>query len=94
MKRNFNEIVDYEIKRIQADRNLQNQFFGKAIAIQRSPKTYAVDYAKRKLLISCAVLCMCGYCNNKKCENCKLECAHKIALAEIEAGTRKPPVFS
>lgn len=89
MKYTYEEKIEYEVNRLRGNRYAQNQFFGGALAIQNSPKTYAKKYADDKMAFACDVLCQCNWCNRVSCEKCKLTAANKQAHKEIDNGLRK-----
>lgn len=91
MKYSYDEKLSYEVTRLMGDRDAQNQFFGGALGIQNSPKTYQKKYADDKMAFACDVLCHCDWCNRTSCDKCKLTAANMNAHKEIDAGTRKKP---
>lgn len=91
MARPMQEVVNYELSKLNGDRNEQKAFFSKSINIQKSHRTYDIGYATRMYDISCNVLATCGFCNGYPCECCKLAAAHMRARKEIFEGIRKKP---
>lgn len=91
MKHTYEERLNYELNRLRGNRDAQNQFFGGALAIQNSAGTYLKKYADEKMAFACDVLCRCAWCNNTKCDKCKLTRANENAHKEIENGLRKKP---
>lgn len=91
MKHTYEEKLNYELSRLIGNREAQNQFFGGALGIQNSPKTYLKKYADDKMAFACDVLCKCAWCNNTQCDKCKLTAANKRAHQEIDNGLRKKP---
>lgn len=89
MAKTYEEKFNYECNKIRGDRNAQNVFFGKAIAIQNSPDTVNIDYANNKFEFACDVLVHMGYCNNTMCDDCKLAFANASAQEEIMSGKRR-----
>lgn len=91
MSRTYEERIGREINKICISRDDQNQFFGRAIAIQNSPTTYSAEYADAKMKFACEVLVRCGWCNNQLCDTCKLTEANLRAKMDIACGWRNQP---
>lgn len=89
MKHTYEEKIEYEVNRLRGNRDAQNQFFGVALGIQNSPKTYLKKYADDKMAFACHVLCRCAWCNGIQCDKCKLTSANNNAHKEIDSGLRK-----
>ena len=94
MQRDFNEIVEYEVKKLtnavaEGDIKAPRTFFNIAIGIQNSSGSYVPGYLARKKEIACEVLATIGFCD-RGCSVCALEGAHEKAILEIEEGLRAP----
>lgn len=88
MGRPYEERVEYELNKLRSDKNAQNQFFGRAIALQNSQNTYDATYANEKMEFACDVLCRCNWCHTN-CADCKLTEANRKALEDIKHGKRR-----
>ena len=87
--RDYNDMLEYELQKMEAGQEEQLKFFNTAVAIQNSETTYDINYADRKYAFACDVLCHCGFCNRYRCERCKLHEANARAHDDILNGRRK-----